>query len=310
MVAYNSANYVEAAIESVLVQSLEDFEIIFSDDCSTDETWTLVQQYACDPRVHLYRNAKNLGEYLNRNLSAGYAKGKYLIFVDADNILYPHGLEFMVKYLKAFPEARVTNARWADYRFVSPHYLTPREVFKAEFLGKGILTGVFENIMIETDAFRTVGGCEPTIYTGDHYLLLKLSARYGCLIIPDGMCWWRPRPDQAIQRVLDQDLDIIDAVRGKLDILRSVYCPLTAEESAQALKNVYRTFTRRICYRFLQGRFKHAMNLAIKGGIPLGCWRHVFNRERRPYLNETYGPILPNWAHYPLAKPWPLSDKN
>src|SRR5258706_6333730 len=94
MVTYNSARYLTEAIESVLAQEFEDFELLICDDCSRDDTWQIASRYD-DPRIRAVRNEFNMGEYQNRNQALRLARGKYVMFLDGDDFLYPHGLGFM-----------------------------------------------------------------------------------------------------------------------------------------------------------------------------------------------------------------------
>jgi len=59
---YNSEKYLNEAIESILNQTYENFEFIILDDCSTDNSWKIIQEYAKkDKRINIFRNEKNLG---------------------------------------------------------------------------------------------------------------------------------------------------------------------------------------------------------------------------------------------------------
>ena len=83
---YNSEKHLAAAIESVLAQTMEDFELIVVDDCSTDRSVEIARLYENDPRVRIFINEENLGDYPNRKRAAFYASGKYIKYVDADDI--------------------------------------------------------------------------------------------------------------------------------------------------------------------------------------------------------------------------------
>jgi len=97
MTAYNREQFIAEAIESVLASTFTNFELIIVDDCSTDKTIEIAKKFEMiDSRVKVYKNDNNLGDYLNRNMSASFAKGKYLKYLDADDLIYPHGLEVMV----------------------------------------------------------------------------------------------------------------------------------------------------------------------------------------------------------------------
>ena len=103
---YNREKYLAACIDSVLASSYQDWELIIVDDVSTDTSVAIAKSYEQkDARIKVYVNAKNLGDYPNRNKAASYAKGKYLKYLDADDVIYPHGLEVMVHTMEQFPEA-------------------------------------------------------------------------------------------------------------------------------------------------------------------------------------------------------------
>ena len=82
---YNVEEYVAKAIESVLVQNFNDYELIFVDDCSTDNTAEVVSRYG---KVKLIRNKENLASGGARNVGLDHASGEYIIFLDADDYLY------------------------------------------------------------------------------------------------------------------------------------------------------------------------------------------------------------------------------
>src|ERR1017187_1015293 len=106
MTAYNREKYIGEAIESVLASSYADFELIIVDDCSTDSTVAIARSYeARDKRIKVFVNEKNLGDYVNRNEAAKFGSGKYLKYVDSDDLIYPYGLDVMVKAMEQFPDA-------------------------------------------------------------------------------------------------------------------------------------------------------------------------------------------------------------
>ncbi len=98
--SYNSEKFIAKTIESILNQSLQDFEIVVCDDGSTDQTAEIVKSYA-DSRIKLYINEKNLGITGNWNKSVSLATGKYVKLVCGDDILYPQCLEEQTRILEA-----------------------------------------------------------------------------------------------------------------------------------------------------------------------------------------------------------------
>jgi glycosyltransferase involved in cell wall biosynthesis len=96
--AYNGAAHVEAAIESVLVQSFPDFELVIVDDASTDRTAEIAGGYT-DTRIRFLRNLQNLGAAANWNRAVAEARGHYLKLMGQDDLLYPSCLEQQVTVL-------------------------------------------------------------------------------------------------------------------------------------------------------------------------------------------------------------------
>ena len=108
MPTYNVASYVEEAIESVLKQTFRDFELLVIDDCSTDETVSVVQGID-DPRIRIVQNEKNVGlaENLNRGLS--HITTEYAARMDGDDIAEPFWLEREVAVLDSHPEIGICS---------------------------------------------------------------------------------------------------------------------------------------------------------------------------------------------------------
>ncbi len=121
MASYNSEDYIAVAIQSVLKSTYKNFELIITDDNSTDGTYAIAKAYeAKDNRVKVIRNAENYGDYPNRNQAASYATGKYLKYVDHDDYIYPYGLEQLVYYMEQFPDVDSVRPNSISIRVVLP----------------------------------------------------------------------------------------------------------------------------------------------------------------------------------------------
>ncbi|EQB8042967.1 glycosyltransferase family 2 protein [Aeromonas hydrophila] len=101
MPAYNSALTIVSSIKSVQQQSHTDWELLITDDGSTDNTVELVQQLAdVDPRISIEVNCVNSGAGFSRNQSINRSKGKYIAFLDADDLWLPNKLSTQVAYME------------------------------------------------------------------------------------------------------------------------------------------------------------------------------------------------------------------
>lgn len=92
--AYNVAPYLAACLDSLLVQTFEDFELILVEDGSTDDTLAIAEQYAeRDARIRLSRHRWNEGLAATLNLGLELSRGRYVAFVDSDDLVVPEYLE-------------------------------------------------------------------------------------------------------------------------------------------------------------------------------------------------------------------------
>jgi len=103
MPAYNASAFIGSAIESLLAQTLSDWELIIVDDGSTDATAETAQRYE-DPRITLITQP-NAGESAARNCALMAMSGRYVAFLDADDLYHPKHLERTVGYLEMSREA-------------------------------------------------------------------------------------------------------------------------------------------------------------------------------------------------------------
>ncbi|MDM1450403.1 glycosyltransferase family 2 protein [Myroides odoratimimus] len=100
MPSYNSAYFIADSIRSIQKQTFEDWELIISDDCSSDNSFALISELANqDNRIKVYRLDKNGGAALARNNSLKYAKGRFIAFLDSDDLWKPEKLEKQLKFM-------------------------------------------------------------------------------------------------------------------------------------------------------------------------------------------------------------------
>ena len=105
MSAYNAAATIEHAIRSIQYQSFNDWELIVSDDGSTDRTREILVRAQEDPRIRLILEPSgNLGLSLRLNQCVGLARGQYIARMDADDVAYPQRLERQVHFLQERPD--------------------------------------------------------------------------------------------------------------------------------------------------------------------------------------------------------------
>lgn len=100
MPSYNTADYIAESIQSVLEQSYTDWELIVVDDCSTDNTDEVIKPYLTDCRIKYYKNEQNSGAAVSRNHALREANGKWIAFLDSDDLWMPDKLEKQIRYME------------------------------------------------------------------------------------------------------------------------------------------------------------------------------------------------------------------
>ncbi len=111
--AYNRESFVGEAIESVLAQTFDDFELLVIDDGSTDRTSDVVRSFR-DRRIHLLCHESNRGLPRTRNAGVDAARGDYLAFLDSDDVALPNRLAKQVAFLDHHPDHAAVGA-WIDW---------------------------------------------------------------------------------------------------------------------------------------------------------------------------------------------------
>ena len=106
LTSYNREDYIAESIESVLAQSVTDFELVICDDRSSDGTVDIINDYAKrDSRIRVSVNERNLGDYAQSAPRREPGAGRFLKYHDSDDVMYPHCLATMVEPLEAEPRA-------------------------------------------------------------------------------------------------------------------------------------------------------------------------------------------------------------
>ncbi|GAF88480.1 unnamed protein product, partial [marine sediment metagenome] len=187
---YNRQAYLGQAIESVLASNFEDFEYIIVDDGSSDNSVEIAQRYAAaDPRIRVYVNETNLGDYPNRNRAASFARGTYIKYVDSDDIIFPHGLQVMVECMRRFPDAALGLCRPSDGVRPYPYSLHPAEAYRRHFFGDGLFSyGPLASIICRA-SFEAIGGFSGRRYLGDTELWFGLARRQPIVLMVEGLTW-------------------------------------------------------------------------------------------------------------------------
>lgn len=165
--SYNAEKFLEATIESIFKQDLNiPFEVVISDDNSTDNTRSLLDKMAQKhPEIRLLLNDKNLGAPANRNSAISQSKGNFILMLDHDNILEPDSVQ---KLIDAMNRRGCGAASFGELFFfkndISNHkgswiYRYPEDLFTLkEYITYANSPAASNNYMFTRTAFERTGG--------------------------------------------------------------------------------------------------------------------------------------------------------
>ena len=135
MPSYNTAQYIGESIRSVLEQTYTNLELIIVDDCSTDNTEEIVRGFD-DPRIRFFKNEKNSGAAISRNYALSEAKGKWIAFLDSDDLWTPDKLEKQIRFMEengyhmSYSDYRICqNGVWEPVKRTAPNKMTLRKIY-------------------------------------------------------------------------------------------------------------------------------------------------------------------------------------
>jgi glycosyltransferase involved in cell wall biosynthesis len=205
--AYNHEKYVGDCINSVLGQSFSDFEIVVTDDCSTDGTVEVVKSFS-DPRIRLFQLAKNQGPSIAANNNFREARGDFLCPLASDDLFHPEKLERQLAFLDANPDVgvafsymRYVDERGAEipdyfgYQWVEVGNRSP-EMWLRSFFDKGNCLAA-PTAMIRRGVLDKIGLLDPRLLqTQDLELWIRVCLHFKVHVIPERLIDYRIRDDQ------------------------------------------------------------------------------------------------------------------
>ena len=220
---YNRLTVLRPAIESVFAQSFDDWELIVIDDGSTDGTAEYIEGLN-DPRARVIRVPHIGFPGALRNAAAKYATGKYLAFLDSDDLWHPSKLEQQLAHLGGEP-----NVRWS-YTYVDwigregePRDLDTRRQRQA--IGGWIFQDLLNRrawialpaVMMERSLFAESGGFDETLqFTSDYEYWLRISRLSQVAVLPKALTTVRLHDDNTWRRFSETPLNCWIRVYGRL----------------------------------------------------------------------------------------------
>jgi glycosyltransferase involved in cell wall biosynthesis len=227
MPAYNSADWIEESVGGLLAQTFTDFELIISDNASTDDTYAICERLAGrDPRIRLLHNERNIGANRNYHAVLDAARGEYFKWASSNDVCAPTFLEKCVAALDADPSAVLVCPRTAVFDqsvAQAQSYDRDVELLSAEpaerFIGVLNKTGLNNavNGLIRRTALQRTS--RMGTYMGADVVLMTELALMGRFLIVDEQLFFRRMSSEAATKLksareVDEHLD--PTARGPL----------------------------------------------------------------------------------------------
>lgn len=266
--SFNRANYIKAAIESALAQNYQNTEIIIVDNCSTDETKSILELYENEEKISIHTNDMNIGQFQNRNKAASLAKGQYLKYLDSDDLLYPHSISAMVGAMESCPNCALGISYEISHHVEKsfPFELEPSTALRLHFQ-KGLLFPAPGSIIYKKSVFDALGGFQDWGLPSDNFLTLKIASKYPIAALPRDLYWWRRHDEQAFQTMSENPKVQLDYFRINQSILSSSVCPLNPKEARYHLLCHKVRLSRWVMSGFIKGKI--GMSQMIIREVPL-----------------------------------------
>lgn len=292
---YNHARFLRQRIDTILAQTFQDFELILLDDCSTDDSRSILSSYASDPRVRLDFNEKNSGStYKQWNKGVSLARCEYVWIAESDDYADPHLLERLVPLLDSDPSVVVAWCRsWAvtqdgrldglaETRFLgadqncwSVDYCRDgREVCRNYMIRSNIMTNA-SAILFRKATYQRVGGADETMrLSGDWKLWASLLLEGKVAYVSETLNYYRFH-HSAVRNTVDYSQTVIpewlavvrwlaDRVTSPPDVLRKA-CGERANNWVPALLSMHvSSETKREILRLVRTTDPHPLRSSIR----------------------------------------------
>jgi len=203
MASYNHEKYVSQAVQSVLDQTFQDFEIVITDDASQDHTAAEIGKFT-DRRIRFFQLPSNRGQFVATNHCLRRAQGEYVAILNSDDFFLPQKLEEQVRFLDTHPDvaAVFTQARIVDdqgRRVRDRKTFVSRNMTRYERLNRFFYRGprlCHPSVLVRRQCHEVVGGYdERYAQMADYDLWIRICLRYDIHILPEELTAFRWLPE-------------------------------------------------------------------------------------------------------------------
>lgn len=191
MPSYNTSDFISETIKSVLNQTYTNWELLIVDDCSTDNTDEIVRPFLLDKRIRYLKNENNSGAAVSRNRALREAKGKWVAFLDSDDLWMPDKLSKQIRFM----EKNSYHFSYTNYSEIDTKgrrkgitVTGPKKITKAGFYNfcwPGCLTVMYD---VETVGLIQIADIKKN---NDYAMWLKVCKKADCYLLDEELALYR-----------------------------------------------------------------------------------------------------------------------
>jgi glycosyltransferase involved in cell wall biosynthesis len=190
MPSYNTGKYIKESIQSVINQTYKNWELIIVDDCSTDNTDEVLDDIH-DPRIKIYKNEKNSGAAVSRNKALSEAKGRWIAFIDSDDLWKLEKLSKQIEFMKT----NNYSFSYTNYEEIDENgYITgvkvtgPKKITKTgmyNYCWPGCLTVMYDRKIVGDIQISNIKK------NNDYAMWLKVCKKSNCYLLDECLAQYR-----------------------------------------------------------------------------------------------------------------------
>ena len=189
MPSYNTAKYISDSINSVQNQTYINWELIIVDDCSTDNTDEVIACYSSDKRIRYIKNEVNSGAAVSRNRALREAKGKWIAFLDSDDLWVNDKLEKQISFMEengyafSYTDYMIQlNGMWLPYIYTGPNIINRRKMYNYCYFSTITVMYDFEKVgLIQIENLRK---------NNDYAMWLQVIEKGNCYRLPECLSYY------------------------------------------------------------------------------------------------------------------------
>lgn len=244
---YNGAKYLRETIESVIKQTYSNWEIIFVDDCSIDESLDVIKKFG-DERIKIYKNDINRGAAYSRNYAVQQAKGRWIAYLDSDDLWTDKKLEKQIEFM-IYNNYKFSCSKYQeidDNGSVLSVISAPLKITRSKLLcwdWIGCLTVMYDA--------RAIGKVETSVERkerDDYAVLLQIAKRADCYFLDELLASYRIHTNSLSHS-------------GKFSLLLQDYKMYRCSEKFSHLKSFFYTTVNFFCWIYKRLYYRKSIKI-------------------------------------------------